>query len=132
VGTVAGGYGVPGYTGDDSAIVYSRGSDTPTEFSLVRQPLADDRMTPRGSPSPWMDNADYGVIYRRGEFVGPRGCAADCDGDSTVRIDELVRAVNIALGGLPLAQCAAADSDGDGRVAINELILAVNAALAAC
>ncbi|MBX3026225.1 FG-GAP repeat protein [bacterium] len=62
----------------------------------------------------------------------PPACAGDCDGDGAVAVNELVAAVGIALGNLPLATCAAADGDGDGAVAINELIAAVNTALAGC
>lgn len=58
-----------------------------------------------------------------GEAVG------DCNGDGRVTIDELIRAVNLALGALPVESCPAADCDGDGSVRINELICAVSSAL---
>lgn len=54
--------------------------------------------------------------------------AGDCDGDGSVLIAELIRAVGVALGS-PLAECPAADPNGDGSVAIAELVAAVNAAL---
>lgn len=57
--------------------------------------------------------------------------AGDCDGDGAVSVDELVRAVAIALESAPLASCPAADRDGDGIVRIDELIAALTAALAA-
>jgi hypothetical protein len=132
VGSVAGGLGVPGYSGDDRAVVYSQSSDTPTEFSLVRQALAADRLTPQGAPSGWQADADFGVVYRRGTFVGPGGCAGDCNGDAAVTIDELVKSVSIALGSGASGICAAADGDGDGQVTIAELVRAVNAALDGC
>src|SRR4029453_17418890 len=60
-------YGVPSYTGDDSAIIYSQGDpSTPTGSSLMRQPLASDRLTPVGASTLWLSNADFNVIYRRG------------------------------------------------------------------
>lgn len=62
----------------------------------------------------------------------PGSCAGDCDGNGTVSIAELIRAVNIALGNDDAANCRAADTNGDGRVTINELIQAVNAALLGC
>ena len=66
IATVAGSFGVPGYTGDDAAIVFTqRDPSVSSGFSLVRQPLAADRITPRGQASWWLRNADYGVIYRR-------------------------------------------------------------------
>ena len=52
IATVAGAWGVPGYTGDDAAIVYSqRDTSVSTGLSLVRQPLAADRITPQGQAS---------------------------------------------------------------------------------
>ena len=66
IATVAGSFGVPGYTGDDTAIVYSqRDPSVPLGFSLFRQPLATDHITPQGPASIWLRNADFGVIYRR-------------------------------------------------------------------
>ena len=59
-------------------------------------------------------------------------CAGDCSGDRLVNVSELIRAVNIALGTLPLSDCLAADRDGDGTIAISELIASVNSALQGC
>ena len=71
IATVADSYGVPGYTGDDSALVFSQSDPSvPTGFSLVRQPLAADRITPQGQPSWWLRDADFGVIYRRSDLIG--------------------------------------------------------------
>ena len=47
-------------------------------------------------------------------------------------ISDLVRAVGIALGTLPLGDCPPVDANGDGLVSIAELIGAVNNALSAC
>ena len=127
VATVDGGYGVPGYSGDDSAIVYSQVSDTPTGFSLARQPLAGDRLTPQGPASAWLGDGDYSIIYRRGPFVGPGGCPGDCNGDGAVTIDELIRGVSVALGAIGADACPAFDGDANGQVGIAELVAAVNA-----
>jgi hypothetical protein len=62
----------------------------------------------------------------------PVGCVGDCNKDSAVTVDELVRGVNIALGVLPLSQCAALDLDGDDKVSVDELVTAVSAALVGC
>lgn len=59
-------------------------------------------------------------------------CAGDCDGGGSVSVDELVRAVGLALGAPGTPACAAADGDGDGVVRIAELIAAVAAALDGC
>ena len=64
--------------------------------------------------------------------TAPPDCAGDCDGDGSVSVSELIRAVNIALGNLDISQCTAIDGNGDGTVSINELIRAVNAALTGC
>ncbi len=53
----------------------------------------------------------------------------DCDDDDRVGIAEIVRAVRIALGELPLAACSGADTDGDEDVAIAELVQSTRAAL---
>ena len=60
------------------------------------------------------------------------GCAGDCSGDASVAINELITAVNIALGSAPVDGCRSVDVSGDGMVAINELIGAVNNALNGC
>jgi len=59
-------------------------------------------------------------------------CIGDCDGNGEVTIDELVRAVRIPLGELPVSECPAIDANGDGEVSINELIAAVGNALSGC
>ena len=59
-------------------------------------------------------------------------CPGDCDGDGTVRINELIAAVGIALGQAPAASCAAIDGDGNGEATIAELIAATNALLGGC
>ncbi len=72
IGEVIGDFGVPGYNGDDTAIIFMQDDPTtPTGFSLVRQPLAPDQITPIGEPEVWLRDAGFGVIYRRGTFVGP-------------------------------------------------------------
>ena len=72
------------------------------------------------------------VFDHTGEEPVGGGCGGDCDGDGSVRIDELVRAINIALDQTSLDNCTAIDADSDGRASINELVLAVNAALRGC
>jgi cysteine-rich repeat protein len=62
----------------------------------------------------------------------PPPCAVDCDRDGTVTIDELLLAVNIALGGGETEACATADVNGDGAVTVDEIIRGVNAVLGEC
>ena len=47
-------------------------------------------------------------------------------------VNELILAVNIATGELPLDACLAADEDRDEAIAISDLIVAVNHALSGC
>ncbi len=66
-------HGIPSFTGDDSAIVFSRpDTATATGFSLFRQPLQSDHITSSGDSELWIKDADYGVIYRQGNAFGPR------------------------------------------------------------
>jgi len=58
-------------------------------------------------------------------------CVGDCDGNGAVQIQELILAVNIALG-MPLANCAAIDANFDGAATVNELVAAVLNALDGC
>lgn len=76
------------------------------------------------------DGNDVSVLLNRSGTAS--GCAGDCDQNRQVSIDELVRAVNIALGSGPLESCRAADSDGGGSVLVDDLIRAVNTALGGC
>jgi hypothetical protein len=59
-------------------------------------------------------------------------CAGDCGADGHVAVDELVRAVNVALGAAAIDSCRAADGNADGTVTIAELIAAVANALDDC
>jgi Zn-dependent metalloprotease len=58
--------GVPGFTGDDGAVVFSEGVFNSTGALLLRQALGSDRQTPVGSPSLLLAEGDAGVPYRRG------------------------------------------------------------------
>jgi hypothetical protein len=66
------------------------------------------------------------------ETPGVSPCAGDCDGRNGVTVDELVRAVTIALGTFPVEECTAVDGNGDGVVTVDELVVAVNNALSGC
>jgi hypothetical protein len=70
-------------------------------------------------------DSDY-VAYR------PARCIGDCNLDGTVRVNELVAGVNIALSQLDRDRCQAMDDNGDLAVKVNELVSATNAALSGC
>ena len=59
-------------------------------------------------------------------------CVADCNTDGAVTVDELITAVNIALGLSDPRTCPAADRNADGQVTIDEVLAAVNLALRGC
>src|SRR5882724_11862209 len=43
-------------------------------------------------------------------------CVGDCDNSGAVTVDELIKGVGIALGTLPLDQCAQFDCNGTAQV----------------
>ena len=53
-------------------------------------------------------------------------CTADCDDGGTVTVDELLKAVIIALGNASVDACAVADRNGDGSVTVDELVRAAS------
>jgi len=68
--TTPGALAKPTYNGDESAVVYAKpDSSTFTGYSLYRQALAADGVTPAGAPALWLSDADIATIYRRGTFV---------------------------------------------------------------
>jgi hypothetical protein len=94
-------------------------SVTPTRTATVTvTPPSSPTATPSASPTPTL-------------IMSP-SCVGDCNGTHIVTIDELIRAVNIALGLGDIETCRAADANGNGVVEINELITAVNHALTGC
>lgn len=62
----------------------------------------------------------------------PSPCAADCNGDAAVTVDEIVALVGVALGNVDVAVCPAGDTNGDGTVTVDEIVVAVNIALGGC
>jgi hypothetical protein len=76
VSRVGASVGIPGYTGDDSAVLFSQPDPTTLiGYSLVRQPVAADRLTPTGTASVLLRDALAGVVYRRGTWRGPAATA---------------------------------------------------------
>src|SRR5262249_33619916 len=65
-------------------------------------------------------------------LVAAQACAGDCNCDSQVIINELIRGVNILLGNALLDTCPQFDTDGDGTVVVSELIAGVSNTLQGC
>jgi hypothetical protein len=59
-------------------------------------------------------------------------CPGDCDGNSSVTVDEIIRLVEVVLGLAPSNVCAAGDTDGSGTIVVTDIIEAVNMALDGC
>jgi hypothetical protein len=64
--------------------------------------------------------------------VGGLLCVGDCNLDGMVTVDEIVTAVNIALGQRLVGDCPSADGNLDGQVTVDEIVTAVNNALNGC
>lgn len=64
--------------------------------------------------------------------VPAQSCIGDCDGSGQVTVDEILRAVSIALGAARASECTRADDNGDGVVTVDEIVNAVTAALRGC
>lgn len=62
----------------------------------------------------------------------PAYCDGDCNGDRLVTVDELVRAVNVALDQIVPAECIAADRNDDGSITVDEIIAAAGSAQNGC
>jgi hypothetical protein len=88
--------------------------------------------TPSASVSPTPTASQRPPVTATASATAAPACAGDCNGDGTVTIDELIRALRIALREAPVATCAAADTDADGVVEIAELVAAVRRSLSAC
>jgi hypothetical protein len=59
-------------------------------------------------------------------------CPGDCNGDGTVRVNEIVLGVNIALGNLPIGACDLFDANDNLQVTADELVSGVGALLDGC
>jgi hypothetical protein len=59
-------------------------------------------------------------------------CVGNCDGDSSVTVDELLTMVNIALGTASVSTCPPGDPNHDDHITVDEILTAVNNALNGC
>lgn len=72
------------------------------------------------------------LVLLLGPSVLAAACPGDCDANGQVTVDELIVAVNIALGAAATDDCFAADFNGDGEATVDEIVAAVDAALNGC
>jgi len=61
-----------------------------------------------------------------------RVCVGDCNADGSVRVDEVVLGVTIALNFAPLGYCQVCDANRDGHVTVDDLVQAVANAMNGC
>lgn len=90
LGTVNGNVGVPGYNGDDTAVVLTvPDGNVSSGADLIRQAVGPDRISPTGTASTVLTDGYYGIVYRRGSFSGPPACPSDasCDDGDPCTID---------------------------------------------
>jgi hypothetical protein len=122
------------------------GGPTPTQALLAGSPAID-----AGNPA-GCTNANGAVLTRdqRGAARSRAGdtrcdigsyefdatvlppCIGDCNDDGVVTVDEILVAVQIALGGLPSAACPALTTDGSDTVTIDDILQAIDSALHGC
>jgi CSLREA domain-containing protein len=93
---------------------------TPTPTATRRPPSPTPTTSPTAQPTTPTPGPPAGA------------CPGDCGLDDRVTIDEVLRAISIALGSESLTTCEAADRDGNGRVTVDELVAAVQASIGSC
>ena len=106
---------------------------TPTATSIVGPPTATiTQPVPTATQPPVPTATQPPVPTATQSTPGTNNCVGDCANDGQVSVDEIVRAVNIALGSIDVSQCSRADGNNDGFVTVDEIVTAVNNALNGC
>jgi polyhydroxybutyrate depolymerase len=108
--------------------------DVVTEWLGMGQ-VYDPALSPDGRHL-YLTSASYNALLAFSTDEGGMApivrCVGDCNWDSQVTIDELLRGVNIALGRLPLSACEMFDYDGSRTVTVDKVVRGVNNALNGC
>jgi bacillolysin len=110
VGNVGQGLGFPGFSGDEAAVIYA--AEDPlawTGYTLVRQALSADRLSPQGNPTLWLEDAWLGVVYRRGTFAVSNALPA-------VTLTAPAPGATFVPGSTITLSATATDADGIARV----------------
>lgn len=120
----------PTPTATDTPTATETPTPTPTDTDTpTPTPTVTDTATPADTPTP---TSTPTATVTHTPTATPIRCIGDCNGSSRVGIDELIRAVNIALNAQPVGNCVPADRDRNLRVTVDELVAAVNNALRGC
>ncbi len=102
-------------------------------LSVGDKDAVDQTCVPQaGTPPCSGGSAVYQVTTDDGEVEISGGCTGNCNGDTAVTVDEIVRMVNIALGQQDVSLCPAGDRDGSGTITVDEIVQGVNNALNGC
>lgn len=104
-------------------------SPTSTATAIPSTPTPTQAATTTSSPSPTTTPSTTPTATAT---TGPSVCPSDCNLDDAVTVDEIVRAVNLALIGSAAIACQPADVSGDGTVTVDEILQGVSAALNGC
>jgi hypothetical protein len=90
----------------------------------------------QGGPTDGAPCSPMGYDFASPDVCGGAPCVSmarphvgDCNHDQTVTVDELVRAMTVALETEALSVCAEADTNADHAVTVEEIVIAVRAAL---
>ncbi|MCX8073150.1 MAG: hypothetical protein N3C12_11970 [Candidatus Binatia bacterium] len=94
------------------------------KFACQGGPAAGEACSPLG-----YDFASPDVCQGAPCQAWEREAASDCNEDGTVTVDELVRAVNVALGLAAAGSCIDADANADDAVTVEEIVRGTNALL---
>ena len=74
-----------------------------------------------------------GAMFLSWTLAAPSAaCPGDCDNNSVVRVDELIRGVDISLAVLPLRDCPAFDCQNTGTPSLVCVVQAVAASVSGC
>lgn len=92
--------------------------------TVVATPTETETATPTRSATPTASPTEAPTT--------PPPCAGDCNADRAVTVDELVKAVNIALGSAGIDVCPAADRNADELITVDEIVASVQRALNGC
>ena len=106
-------------------MLYSCRIAIPTTTTNATYPL--DCVGPNGGTTE--QGNDVAADCTGGSVIVQTNQTGDCDGNGEITINELITAVNVSLGMLPISACPAFDTSPDGMVTIDQLIVAVNIAL---
>ncbi len=137
--TPQGNYAFLTRAGDDTLVVLQRDPSSGA-LELVELHRAADEPRPglRGASSVAV-SPDGRWVYVAGQFDDAVGvfrripaCLGDCDEDGEVTVDELTRAVRVALRQTVDLDCWQADRDADGELTVDEIVAAVRRALVGC